>query len=101
MSEIQKLHELITTALAEIQEIKKIIDAQKMDKSAKLVDTKYICNDLGISYSHFEKSFLRKMVNQGVLFQMQSNGKYYARLTDYNDFKERLVTQFQTLRKQL
>lgn len=103
MTDIKKLHQLIAEALEEIRTMKEILQGNQpqADNHAKLVDVQYICNDLGISYSHFQKQFMRQMVSSGVLFQLKSNGKYYARIKDYDGWKEDMVKRFQTLKTQL
>lgn len=100
MSEIQKLHQLIAEALEEIRNIKNILNGTEKEPETqnKLVNIQHICNDLGISRSQFDKKFKSQMP---FLFQLKSNGKMYARLSDYEDWKQRLVKKFQTIKENL
>ena len=90
MEETKKLHELIAEALAEIREMRDILQSRQV-QSSKLVDIRYIYTDLGISYDYFYRTLLRDMIKDGVLFQIKENGKYYARLSDFNTWKERFI----------
>ena len=100
MSEIQTLHQLITEALAEIRLMKEILEGKNDPEKGfkKLVDTDYIIKDLGISRASFEKKVKPKMP---FLFKLKSNGKLYAKLNEYDEWKESLVKSFQTIRKEL
>lgn len=90
MEDIKKLNQLVAEALTEIKEMRDILQSRHIEGS-KLVDIKFIYSDLGISYNYFHKTLLRPLIEEGILFQIKQNGKYYARLSDFNDWKHRFI----------
>jgi hypothetical protein len=95
MSEPVHIQQLLITALEEIRQLRKIYEGKKPDHDP-VIDSRYICSDLGISSNTFLLEIVPRM--RPYLFRYADKGTWRCKISDYRTWKEAYISDLRTTR---